>query len=70
MTLEEALSKIQPLDGKAEEEAEKRWHSIAKPLHSLGKMETLVTQIAGITGSADIDIRKRPWLPCARTTAL
>ena len=59
MTLEEALSKIQPLDGKAEEEAEKRWHSIAKPLHSLGKMETLVTQIAGITGSADIDIRKK-----------
>ena len=59
MTLEEALSKIQPLDGKAEDEAEKRGHSIAKPLHSLGKMETLVTQIAGITGSADIDIRKK-----------
>lgn len=59
MTLEEAVNKIQPLNRKAAETAEKRWNSIAKPLHSLGKMETLVAQIAGITGNADIDIRKK-----------
>lgn len=59
MTLEEAISKIEPLDKNAMELAGKRWDSIAKPLHSLGKMEELVIRIAGITGSADIDISKR-----------
>ena len=37
----------------------KRWDSIAKPLHSLGKMEKIVIQIAGITGSADVRLDKR-----------
>lgn len=59
MKLEEAVSKIKPLDANAMEISQKRWNSIAKPLHSLGKLETLVTQIAGITGSPDIDISKR-----------
>lgn len=59
MTLEETLKKIRPLDRNAMDIANKRWNSIAKPLHSLGKMEALVVQIAGITGSADIDIHKR-----------
>ena len=39
--------------------AQKRWDSIAKPLHSLGKMEKIVIQIAGITGSADVRLDKR-----------
>mgnify|MGYP000573888886 CR=1 FL=1 len=42
MTLEETLQKIHPLDEKAMEISRKRWDSIAKPLHSLGKMEDLV----------------------------
>ena len=50
MTLEETLVQIKPLDERAMEIAAKRWDSIAKPLHSLGKMEKLVIQIAGITG--------------------
>ena len=41
------------------ETAQKRWDSIAKPLHSLGKMETLLIQIAGITGNPDIDFSRR-----------
>ena len=49
MTLEETLVQIKPLDERAMEIAAKRWDSIAKPLHSLGKMEKLVIQIAGIT---------------------
>ena len=57
MTLEEAIAKIKPLDHNAMEIAQKRWDSIAKPLHSLGKMEDLVVQIAGITGSPNY--RKR-----------
>lgn len=59
MTFEEAVKNIRPADRDAMENAQKRWNSIAKPLHSLGKMESLVIRIAGITGSADIDIRKK-----------
>ena len=41
MTFEEIINKIRPADREAMENAQKRWNSIAKPLHSLGKMETL-----------------------------
>ena len=58
-TLEETLAAITPLDKKAMEIAQKRWDSIAKPLHSLGKLETLLVQIAGITGNPDIDFFRR-----------
>ena len=59
MTLEETLQKIHPLDEKAMEISWKRWDSIAKPLHSLGKMEDIIVQIAGITGSPDMNLSKR-----------
>lgn len=59
MTLEEAVAKIKPLDHNAMEIAQKRWDSIAKPLHSLGKLETLLIQIAGITGNAEVDLSRR-----------
>ena len=42
MTLEETLQKIHPLDEKAMKISRKRWDSIAKPLHSLGKMEDII----------------------------
>ena len=59
MTLEEAIAKIKPLDHNAMEIAQKRWDSIAKPLHSLGKLETLLIQIAGITGNAEVNLSRR-----------
>ena len=59
MTLEEARKKIKPLDEEKMETARKRWDSIAKPLHSLGKMEDLITQIVGITGEVKVDIGKK-----------
>jgi nicotinate-nucleotide--dimethylbenzimidazole phosphoribosyltransferase len=59
MTLEETVLKITPLDEKAMAVASKRWDSIAKPLHSLGKLEKLITQIAGITGNQEIEISRR-----------
>ena len=66
MTLEETLAMIKPLDENAMNIAKKRWNSIAKPLHSLGKMEELVIQIAGITGSTDMAVQKRALVPmCA-----
>lgn len=59
MTLEETLKKIKPLDKEKMEAARKRWDSIAKPLHSLGKMEDLITQIVGITGAVKVDLEKK-----------
>lgn len=59
MKLEETLNKISPLDEKAMQIAGKRWDSIAKPLHSLGKLEEYIIRIAGITGNADVDIKKK-----------
>lgn len=59
MTLEEAIARIEPLDKEAMDIAQKRWDSIAKPLHSLGKLETLLTQIAGITKDPQIDLSRR-----------
>lgn len=59
MRLEETVSKIRPLNQEAMAAAQKKWNSIAHPLHSLGKLETLVIQIAGMTGSAEVDISRR-----------
>ncbi len=36
-----------------------RWDRIAKPLHSLGTLEDLIVQIAGIQGTADISLTPR-----------
>ena len=59
MTIEETIAAIRPLDQQIMEKAKKRWDSIAKPLHSLGKMEDLITQIVGITGNYNVDIHKK-----------
>ncbi|MGI5893270.1 MAG: nicotinate-nucleotide--dimethylbenzimidazole phosphoribosyltransferase [Candidatus Merdivicinus sp.] len=62
MTLEEQLSKIQPADSRAMEMAKKRWDSIAKPLGSLGKLETEIIRIAGLIGDSHVDLSKRAVL--------
>lgn len=59
MTLEEAKKQITPLNTQAMEEAVEHWNSIAKPLHSLGKLEDLVVQLAGIAGTPNVKIEKR-----------
>ncbi|WP_373213909.1 nicotinate-nucleotide--dimethylbenzimidazole phosphoribosyltransferase [Ruminococcus sp. 5_1_39BFAA] len=59
MTLEEAISQVKPLDEEKMKIAKKRWDNIAKPLHSLGKMEDIITQIVGITGQEKADISKK-----------
>ena len=48
MKLQEALEKIQPLNEEAMKSSQAHWDSIAHPLHSLGKLEDMVVQIAGI----------------------
>ena len=48
----------------AQEQAQFRWNHVAKPLNSLGKLEQLVVQIAGIQQTADVCINKRCVLIC------
>ena len=50
------MYKIRKLDEQAIENAEKKWNSIAKPLHSLGVFEEIVKNIAGIQGTQIIEI--------------
>lgn len=42
--------KIPPIDRQAQEEARRRWDNLTKPQGSLGRLEELGIQIAGITG--------------------
>jgi len=57
--IEEIRKKILPPDTAAQAACRQRWNSVAKPLHSLGKLEDLLIQIAGIQRSADIRLEKK-----------
>jgi len=50
--LHEVIGRIQPLDSLAQREARARQAALAKPAGSLGRLEALSIQIAGITGQA------------------
>lgn len=53
------ISSIKKVDEAARAEANARWGAVAKPLGSLGLLETAVEQIAAVQGSADVDISRR-----------
>jgi nicotinate-nucleotide--dimethylbenzimidazole phosphoribosyltransferase len=59
MNYEAAIRKIEPINKTAIEQCDKRWDSIAKPLHSLGKLETGIKQIAGIQGTVQVRMDKK-----------
>lgn len=59
MKIDEALKKIKPIDEVAKSQCISRWNSIAKPLHSLGKLEDGIAQIAGIIGTHQVCIDKK-----------
>lgn len=59
MKITEWNEKISPLNQRTMAMCKKRWRSIAIPIHSLGKMEDYLTQIAGITGNANISLDKK-----------
>lgn len=59
MTLEEAIKNIQPLDEEAMAYTKARWNTLGKPLHSLGRLEELVTQFAGIYREKNPHIKKK-----------
>jgi len=52
ISLEEALRRIGPLDGKAMAAARSRQDTLTKPPGALGRLEELSVRIAGITGRA------------------
>lgn len=60
--LKEKLKQIRPLDENAMMSAWEKWDNIAKPLRSLGRLEEMVVQLAGITGSHEIEPRKKAVL--------
>ena len=59
MTLAEVVRSITPADGRAAAQAKARWDSIAKPLGSLGALESAVIRMAAITGTPNVDISRR-----------
>ena len=59
MNLRETIAAIQPLNVQAAGQAKQRWASIAKPLNSLGLLESALVRIAGMTGDAEIRLHKR-----------
>lgn len=59
MELCKLIEQIGPPDEAARAAAQARWDACAKPLGSLGLLETAICDIAALTGSADVDISAR-----------
>lgn len=57
--LNQKLEEIKPLDVESMRQAEERWKTVAKPLHSLGKLEEAVIRMAGIREDADFIMEKK-----------
>ena len=62
MELKAYLDSIQPLDEAAMAKARERQAQLAKPPGSLGRLEDLSVQLAGITGSVHNKIAKKHLL--------
>ena len=66
MTLEETIHRIRPVDQKAKEDAKEHWDGLGKPLGSLGRLEDVIIQIAGIQRTPQIHIENKALvLMCA-----
>lgn len=64
--LEETEQQIHTADHAAKEAARRHWDAIAHPLHSLGKLEDAIVQIAGIQRTAVVRLdRKALVIMCA-----
>ena len=62
MDLREIIDTITPPDEAARQAARARWNACAKPLGSLGLLESAVEDIAALTGSAEIDLSEKAVL--------
>lgn len=59
MNLNEAINRIKPTCEKSRQKAAEKWDTVAKPLRSLGALESTVSKIAGILRTEDVIIDKR-----------
>lgn len=59
MELEQALALIQPASQEAIRQAWNHWNNLALPLHSLGRLQDTVVRIAGMTGSPQVELKKK-----------
>lgn len=59
MNLKNILTKIVPANQEIYEACENRFDKIAKPVGSLGKLETLVERIAAASDTVEVDISKK-----------
>lgn len=57
--LRKTIASIMPLNSKAMDIAQERLNNLTKPLGSLGKLESIAKQIAGITGNPQPKISKK-----------
>ena len=64
-TVKQIIERIKPLDGKAMEQARQRQDQLTKPRGSLGRLEELSVQIAGITGQATPTLKHKAILTMA-----
>ena len=62
MDLSELINGVAPPDEAARMAARARWNQCAKPLGSLGLLETAIEDIAALTGSADVDLSEKAAL--------
>lgn len=54
-----AIDDLPELDQEAEKAAFDHWNTLAKPIGSLGDLETMLMTVAGIQGTPDIEVRPR-----------
>lgn len=65
MNLSKLISSIPDLHSKAIQEAQKRQAQLTKPAGSLGRLESIAVQVAGITGQAIPSLGKKRVILCA-----
>ncbi|MBR3560867.1 MAG: nicotinate-nucleotide--dimethylbenzimidazole phosphoribosyltransferase [Oscillospiraceae bacterium] len=62
MDLHKIITNITPPDESAREAARERWNACAKPLGSLGLLESAIEDIAALTGSAEVELDEKAVL--------
>lgn len=63
--LQATLQKIEPVNPEIVEKAREKVDALCKPLHSLGKLEQIAVQLAGITEKLELDVSNKAVISLA-----